>query len=183
VSLDRKEAVLALDDVEAVVKRVKASIFYRQASAAMIFWGVVIAIGYCLTYAFPAAAGRIWIALNIVGIAGMILVLRSKLSGCDGQFDWRFLGAIALFFAFGLLWSGLLGRFGPREADAFWPTLFMFGYAIAGLWLGRAFIFIGIIITALTLAGYLWTASWFDLYLAVVNGGGLVIGGLWMRRG
>jgi hypothetical protein len=182
VSLDRKEAVLALDEIEAVVERVKASLFYRQASAALIFWGIIIAIGYCLGYAFPAQAGRIWIVVDILGVAGMVVLVHSKLGGGGGQFDWRFLSAIALFFAFGFLWSVLLGRFAPREVDAFWPTLFMFGYTIAGLWLGRAFIVIGITITALTLVGYLWTESWFDLYLAAVDGGGLVLGGVWMRR-
>jgi hypothetical protein len=87
-----------------------------------------------------------------------------------------------MFFGFGLLWSRLLGKFGIRESEAFWPTLFMFGYAIAGLWLGPALVAIGLAITALTVAGYLWIDAWFDLYLALVAGGGLILCGLWMRR-
>ena len=57
----------------------------------------------------------------------------------------------------------------------------MFGYAVAGLWLGRAFVVIGLLITALTVVGYLWSGAWFDLYLALVAGGGLALCGLWMR--
>ncbi len=89
---------------------------------------------------------------------------------------------MVIVIGFGLLWSVVLGRLGFREMSAFWPTLFMSGYVIAGLWLGRAFMVIGLAITALTMAGYFWSDRWFDLYMAVVNGGGLVLCGLWMRR-
>ncbi len=58
----------------------------------------------------------------------------------------------------------------------------MFVYALAGLWLGRAFTLIGVGLTALVLAGYFWAGEAFDLYLAAVNGGGLILCGLWMRR-
>ena len=30
--------------------------------------------------------------------------------------------------------------------------------------------------------GYAVIGTWFDLWMALVNGGGLVLGGLWMRR-
>jgi hypothetical protein len=182
VNPDRTEAALALDDIEAVVKRVRVSLFYRQASVAMILWGIVVAIGYALSYAFPAEAGRIWLSLDVVGFVAMIVLLRSSLGEDHGQIEWRLVSAIALFYAFGFLWSSFLGRFGAREIAAFWPTLIMFGYTVAGLWLGRAFIFIGVALTALTLVGYLSTGPWFNLYLAVVNGGGLILCGIWMRR-
>ena len=81
-----------------------------------------------------------------------------------------------------LLWSVVLGKFGPREMNAFWATLFMFGYAMAGLWFGRAFIALGLGITALTMAGYFWAGPLFEPYMAVVDGGGLVLCGLLMRR-
>jgi hypothetical protein len=59
----------------------------------------------------------------------------------------------------------------------------MMVYSIVGLWIGPAFVVIGLSITALTLVGYYAFASaWFDLWMAVVNGGGLMLGGLWMRR-
>jgi hypothetical protein len=64
----------------------------------------------------------------------------------------------------------------------FWPTYFMMVYTIAGLWVGWAFVAIGLGITALTLIGYFFVGGWFDLWMAVINGGGLVLGGLWMRR-
>jgi hypothetical protein len=40
--------------------------------------------------------------------------------------------AFCLFYAFGWVWANFLRGFGPREQMAFWPTLFLFGYALAG---------------------------------------------------
>jgi hypothetical protein len=35
---------------------------------------------------------------------------------------------------------------------------------------------------AIVVAGYFWSGEWFDLWLALVNGGGFVLCGLAMRR-
>jgi hypothetical protein len=59
----------------------------------------------------------------------------------------------------------------------------MLFYTIAGLWVGYAFVAIGVGITVLTLIGYFYIGEAFPLWMAFVNGGGLILGGLWMRRG
>ncbi|TQF39737.1 hypothetical protein UNPF46_12005 [Bradyrhizobium sp. UNPF46] len=41
---------------------------------------------------------------------------------------------------------------------------------------------IGLGVTALTLIGYVYIGEAFPLWMAFVNGGGLILGGLWMRR-
>ena len=89
--------------------------------------------------------------------------------------------AFLLFFAFGLA-TCMLAHFGPRELGVFWAIYFMLFYTIAGLWAGYAFVAIGLSIIALTLIGYFFIGPAFDLWMAFVNGGGLVLGGLWMRR-
>ena len=48
--------------------------------------------------------------------------------------------------------------------------------------MGQAFVVIGLSISALALVGYFWIGDWFDLWMAFVDGGGLMLGGLWMRR-
>ena len=58
----------------------------------------------------------------------------------------------------------------------------MLVYTVAGLWVGQAFVAIGLGIIALTLVGYFLVGDAFDLWMAFVNGGGLILGGLWMRR-
>ena len=71
----------------------------------------------------------------------------------------------------------------PRQIGTFWAIYFMLAYTMAGLWVGQAYITIGVSITALTLFGYFFVGEWFEPWMALVNGGGLILGGLWMRRG
>jgi hypothetical protein len=98
-------------------------------------------------------------------------------------FDVRMLVAYVLFFAFGYLCTKVLGDFTPRQLGTFWPIYFMLFYSIAGMWLGYAFVLIGVSISVLTLMGYFYVGGLtFLLWMAFVNGGGLILGGLLMRR-
>jgi hypothetical protein len=59
----------------------------------------------------------------------------------------------------------------------------MLFYSTAGLWVDYAFVVIGVGLTMLTLIGYFYIGGpAFLLWMALVNGGGLILGGLWMRR-
>ena len=69
-----------------------------------------------------------------------------------------------------------LGHFTPRQMGTFWPLYFMMVYTIVGLWVGLAFVAIGLSIIALTLIGYFFVGGAFDLWMAFVNGGGLIAG-------
>ena len=182
VPIDPAEAAGALADIDAIAARVKQSRSYRLASAALILWGVIVALGYTAAQFWPRSAPILWSALHVTGVILMVLLGTREARERGRGYDPRLLFGVLLCFVFGLIWSLVIGRFGPREMSAFWPTLFMFAYTLAGLWLGRAFVALGLAVTALTLAGYVFAGPWFDLYLAVVNGGGLMACGLWMRR-
>jgi hypothetical protein len=183
MSIDAREAASALSDIETIAQRVRRSRFYNFASLMLILWGVLIFFGNVASHFWPPLAGYIWIAVNAVGIAGSFAIgaFDYKRLGVR-SFDLRMVAAYVLFFAFGALWSIGLGHFTPRQLGVFWPTYFMMVYTIVGLWIGPAFVAIGLGITALTLFGYAFIGNWFELWMAVVNGGGLMLGGLWMRR-
>ncbi|MGY4500760.1 hypothetical protein ACVWYH_004691 [Bradyrhizobium sp. GM24.11] len=87
-----------------------------------------------------------------------------------------------LVIAFGVFCTVVLGHFGPREMTVFWALYGMLFYAIAGLWFGYAFIVIAICTIALTLIGYYYAGAAYLLWMALAHGGGLIAGGLWMRR-
>ena len=180
--IDRKQAAEALDDIDAIVRRVRQSRIYNLASLMLIMWGVLVFAGYVLNFLSPRSGAMIWIAINVTGFAGSFAISRVNYAR-EGirTFDVRYLSAFLLFIAFGMFCSWL-GHFTPRQLGAFWPIYFMLVYIIAGLWFGYAFVAIGLGITALTLTGYFFTGEWFDLWMAFVDGGGLVLGGLWMRR-
>src|SRR4051812_14932431 len=182
-SIDAKEAASALSDITSIAHRVRRSTIYKISSLVLIMWGVVSCVGYVLTYLSPHTARYSWIALFVGGIAGWIAIsaIQRKQSGVR-SLDLRMLTGFALFVAFGLF-TCLLGQFGPRQLSTFWPIYFMLAYTIPGLWTGVAFVVIGLSISAATLIGYVFVeGSAFSLWMAFVSGGGLILGGLWMRR-
>ncbi|HTF79050.1 MAG TPA: hypothetical protein VK620_32865, partial [Bradyrhizobium sp.] len=116
-------------------------------------------------------------------IAGSALIgALSRTRAGVNTFNAKATAAIVVFVAFGAIWSVGVSHFTPRQLGAFWPSYFMLPYIIAGLWLGSAFVAIGTAIIALTLIGYFFAGPWFELWMALVNGGGLLLGGFWMRR-
>jgi len=77
----------------------------------------------------------------------------------------KFFIAFALFVAFGGFCC-VLGQFGPRQISAFWPVYFLMMYSIAGLWFGlRLHRHSALPSSALTLIGYFYLGSAFDLWM------------------
>ena len=179
-----KEAVEALNDIKVIVRRVRQSRIYDLASKIMIVSGVLVLAGNIANFVIPRQSAMIWITVNVLSVASFAAL--STMGGKQGgvrAFDFRVLTAFLLFYAFGILSSGVLGHFGPREMGAFWPIYFMLFYCMAGLWFGGAFFAIGLTIIALTLTGYFFVEGFaFLLWMAIVNGAGLILSGLWMRR-
>jgi hypothetical protein len=178
MTIDPKLAAAALDDIAGVERRTRQALVNAHAGTILLFWGVLVTLGYLAEYGWPRYAGPIWIAVNLLGLAGTV-----RFSGRSGDATARrIVWAFVVLMGYGMIWSLLIGGFGPRQLDAFWPTLVMCGYVLLGLWLGRFFIALGLIVTALTVVGFFWLGSWFQLWMATVNGGALLVGGLWLRR-
>jgi len=183
MTIDRNEAAQALSDIDDIAARVRQSRVYNLTSLILILWGAVIFTAYMLGMLMPRQAGIVWICANLLGVVGSLgisLFIHEK-SGVR-TIDWRVLVALTLVFAFGFFWAVGIARLPGRELNAFWATYWMLIYSLVGLWLGFGFLIIGLGITALTLIGYFLAGPYFELWMAFVNGGGLILGGLWMRR-
>ena len=183
MTIDSKQASEALSEINEIARRVRQSTIYNLASLMLIMWGGLVFVGYLVSYLSPRQAGYAWLTVYVAGIAGTAVIsgLNKARSGIR-TFDVRMFAAFLLFVGFGIFTSVGLGHFTPRQLGAFWPIYFMLFYTIAGLWVGHAFVAIGLGIIALTLIGYFWSGGAFELWMAGVNGGGLLLGGLWMRR-
>jgi hypothetical protein len=183
ISIDSRDAASALNEINEIARRVRQSRIYNLASLMLIMWGALVFAGHLVAHVLPRNALLIWLAVTALGITGSFAISASTRARTGVRtFDARFLAAFLLFLGFGYLWTLGLGHFTARQMDTFWPLYFMLVYTIAGLWVGAAFVAIGLGITALTLIGYFFIGDWFHLWMAVVNGGGMIIGGLWMRR-
>ncbi|MCP3403173.1 hypothetical protein [Bradyrhizobium sp. CCGB20] len=182
--IDSKQAAEALADIDDMVSRVRQSRIYDLASRLIIMWGGLVFAANIATWLWPRQGYYLWIAVYVLGIAGSFAISASNQpSSGIRSFDARMLAAFLMLVGFGLFCSSVLGHFTPRQQGTFWTIYFMLFYALAGLWFGRAFIVIAAAITALTLIGYFFVVGdTFLPWMAVVNGGGLIVGGLWMRR-
>ncbi len=181
--INGEQASAALNDINDVVRRVRQSQIYQISSVIITMWGVLLFAAYIANYIWPHQGYTIWTATNLIGLAvsiaiGVFINVRSG----TRAFPVRSLITFLLIGAFGVFCAVVLGHFGPRQMIAFWALYGMLFYAIAGLWFGYAFIVIAVCTTALTLIGYYYIGAAFLLWMAVVHGGGLVLGGLWMRR-
>ena len=182
-SIDPQEAASALSDIDSIARRVRHSTMYRLSSLLTILWGALVFAGNIASFLAPRSAGLIWLGVYAVGIAGSFAISAAGYSRNRVRtVDIRTLLAYLLLIAFGMFCCWLGHFTAPRQIGTFWAIYFMLVYTIGGLWLGYAFVAIGVSITALTLVGYFFVGDWFEPWMAVVNGGGLVLGGLWMRR-
>jgi hypothetical protein len=182
MSIDRREAASSLDDIAGIERRMREALFYGGSSDILILWGILCAIGHVITQFSPRNANLAWLLIDAVGVVGLAVISVRRARQRRREWNWRFTAGVVVTIAFGLLWQGLLGNGQWREISVFWATLIMFTYILAGLWVGRFFVICGIVVTLLTLAGYFWSGAWCELWMAVVFGGSLVAGGLWLRR-
>jgi hypothetical protein len=183
MTMESNRAAESLADIARIERRTREAIVYGASSAILILWGVLTALGNLLTQFNPREAGPQWLAINVAGfIATNLIIWLRRAKGEYRASDFRFPAALLALAGFGLVWSYLLAPMSGAQISAFWTTLAMVGYVLAGIWLGRFFITCGIAVTALTLVGYFWLGHWFPLWMAAIEGGALIGGGLWLRR-
>lgn len=145
--------------------------------------GGLTAFGYLFTEFFPREARTTWLAILAVGLVANFLIVRAQVRARrPAARDWRLMYAMLVLVGYGFVCHALLGPLAGRETAALWPSLFMFGFVLAGLWLGRFFLVCGLVATGLILIGYFALGAWFYLWMAAVQGVTLILGGLWLRR-
>jgi len=184
MTIDPGEASASLHDIATVERRTREAIFYSGSSAIFVMWGVLVGCGYALIEFYPRSAGRIWLAIVAVGCAATVCIIAWRRRVCPSETrDWRLIWAMLTLSAFGAAWAQLLGPVVPYQLlYAFQPSLFLMAMILLGLWLGRAFIVLGIVGLVLVGLGYLQAEPWLRLWMAIVQSGTLILGGIWLGR-
>ncbi|HUL83581.1 MAG TPA: hypothetical protein VL131_15650 [Gammaproteobacteria bacterium] len=154
---------------------------YARAAPHLILWGAIWFVGYGVTY-LSAEWSAIWIPLVIVGsVASGWLGARDKTAA--HRPNWRQSAAVAaaILASLGALFA-ILPPLGGLRMGAFFPIVLGFGYMLVGI-RNRALrlLVTGVALTALTLIGFFWLPSYFPMWMAIVGGGGLALGGFWLR--
>ncbi len=180
MSLSPSEANDALRDIRKTEQASSTTYGYRIASPHLILWGVIWMIGYGATWLKP----QWWVVWPVLGVAGMAAnfwIGRASRAVRSG-FDWRYAATALMVFLFIAAVFAILPPANGLQIGAFVPILVALFYGLIGVW-GHSprMLATGIAIGALTLGGYFWLQPLFLPWMAVVGGGGLVLGGIWLR--
>jgi hypothetical protein len=181
MTLSPADASAALQDVAAAEAHSATLRGYQSSAPHLIIWGVVWAVAYTVSDLAPAWSNVTWLAIVPIGIAGDIVAARADRQNDDGK------GAIVgALFAIIAIFVGstfaIMAPHDPRQIGAFIPLVVAAAYAIFGVFDGPRLLILGGALAALTLFGFFFLSAHFSLWMAAVGGGGLILGGLWLRR-
>jgi hypothetical protein len=176
MKIDLADAAKALKDIGRAEQRTETFTAYARAGQSLVVWGLVWAAANALTGWIPGHRAVIWFPALAVGAVASVLLQRGQ------AWDWRRPAAVAVVLAAG--WSIALVSGPPTGAT--WNALIALvaatAYLLLGIWKGFRFCLVGVALGGLTLVGYLGFRERFDLWMSVVGGGGLVLGGVWLQR-
>ena len=177
ITVDQAKDVLkSVSDVERTSIRAHR---YRTGSMHLIVWGAVWALGYGLSYIEPRWS-YVWPVLVAIGFGVSLLVGRR--SGERAGYDWRPGATAAAAALFVVAVFTVLPPSADLQVGAIIPLLVALFYAVLGIWMRAVrFVTVGIAVALLTLCGYFYLREFFPLWMAIVGGGALVVGGFWLR--
>ena len=182
MSMPENQAAQSLHDIESAARRSAVAYGYQKSSPHLIIWGLIWMAGYSATYLKPQWNAS-WPVLVMLGIAGDFAIALRSGARASRAYDWRFAASILSIFLF---WVAVFAIMPPRsglQVGAFIPIFVALCYAMAGIWKRAArMLLLGLALGVLTIAGYFWVTQYFLLWMAVVGGGSLILGGLWLRR-
>lgn len=154
---------------------------YQRFAPHLFLWGAIWMVGYGASFIAPPGP-VLWPALVAIGMAGSFWMGRARTARDAGIEGWRYGGTALAVFLF--IWA-LLAIFRPTsglQVAALIPLMIALLYTVQGLWMRAARItLLGVALGALTVGGYFWLAPSFLLLMAGAGGGGLILGGFWLR--
>jgi hypothetical protein len=179
--MNRNEALDTLHDISQTERRSSAAYGYRLGAPHLFQWGVIWLLGYGVSYWRPTL-WQIWPVLVLVGVIGSTIIGMRMRPAASRTHDWRYTASVVATFVFICAVLAIMPPRAPERVGAFVPILVALYYALVGIWTrGSRMLILGTAVAALTLAGFFFFPQTFALWMAIVGGGGLILGGLWLR--
>ncbi len=191
MDITQEDARESLNQVQDISVRMRRAIASNHASGLLILWGSIWSIASIGTHFRHEWAGYIWTVLDVVGVVGTILIVRSRLQianikriGQAKKIVWRIFGLWAALFVYMGIWLYMLKPDNGMQMNAFICTACMFAYIVIGLWFeGYFMVWLGLAVTGVVLAGlYLVPHGYYSLWTAVFGGGTVLGVGLYIRK-
>lgn len=178
----------SLNEIREMTAKLRRSLAASEASGHLMLWGAVWMGAFLACGLWPHRSGLIWGIGNAVGVVGSItiglLVSNTKVHSDESSHESRRLLLMWLsMFVFVGVWLWLLRPESGEQIAAFICTAVMFLYIVMGLWLEAGFLaWLGVAVTALTIAGYQWFPGQFYFWMAFTGGGSLFASGLYIHK-
>ena len=182
-SVSARQAADALLDVQRTQHRLSILRGYEYGAPHFLLWGCIWIVGFASSYTFPAHQGLIWLALDMLGIFGGLMIVRAApIVGMHASRSWQYLAAAATLVAFVAATYYVMAPHSGTQFGAFPALVMALFYVLVGIWRGPRWIIVGSAVGLLTLLGYGLLREYFMLWMAGVGGGTLLLTGIWMRR-
>ena len=188
MGISRAEAAASLSEIERTTGRSHEMKGYRIGGPILMLWGVVWAVAYVGMGLLPVQQwGWVWLPPDILGVVGTMLMAgrASSKAGAGGAagraVGWRVLAGMLALGAFS---ASICLIF---RADTPGPYLALPGlevgviYGVLGAWRMTRYAWIGAAMFASTLIGFFVFPMWLPFWMAATGGGGLMLGGLWLK--
>ena len=197
MKIEKAEARATLDEIDSLINATKQRIAHGPTGPILVVWGIVWSVVFLGTHFYPQSVSWLPPIGCLVGFASMWVFKGSpqiETKGGLGSQGARIRYAWLVLCAFSFLWILILHPLRPPSSSvpetidiinrtlAFFASIGMFGYVVAGLWLGRFWITLGLSVTLLIAVGLFALPQWFLLWMAVVGGGSLMFSGLMIKR-
>jgi len=198
MSISPEDASASLDAIRDTAERTKKMVAYAGADTLFIVWGLIWLVGWTASHfqdewtgSAPWIVAALWLVLVATGTTITIIVCRRP--AVRSPVDKRIFWFCLFLLLYAGLWMGLLFPFikvrGVEESTMFWTHLWaivatvpLFAYVVMGLWLEHFMIWIGLAVTATTVAGLFLLQPVFGLWMAATGGGTLLATGLLIRN-
>jgi hypothetical protein len=192
VTPSRDEAEKALAEIAEARGRIDRAHGYRDAAPFFILWGLIWLVANLTTEIAPGYGQTAWVVGILVGSPVSLYLAwtqarrrgeRIRQAGGDAK---AIGGRIALTWATPIAFfigaMIIVGPLDPRQTDAFISLFWAALYMGVGAWVGLRLFTIGAVTAAAIVFGYLVLQEHYFLWMGLVAGGGLIAGGLWLRK-
>lgn len=191
--ISKEEAVKALSDIDSAKRRTHSMQLYRHLAPHLVLWGFIWLVANCVTELSPQNAAAVWNGLTWAGaITSMWIGYRSRYyhlaDKCAGETHMnrerglRILGTSLVTLGFFISVFTILPQLNPKQINAFISLFWGAYYAIIGIWTGLRMLAVGVLITLSILIAYFVIPDHYFLWMGLVTGSLLILGGAWLRR-
>ncbi|MEH6671928.1 hypothetical protein [Halopseudomonas sp.] len=176
-----EEAARALREIDAIKARAAGFQDYRAESDQLLLWGAAHAIGFALSGLFPAFILLIWLLLVPGSMLIGRLLARRAASEIPG-IGWRYMVLIGTIFTYMVLVHVVMWPLTPEQGSMVAPLFVSALYVMRGVQMRPRYLFIGLLLAALLMIGFLFFQPIFWWWMAVGYGGSFIVFGFWLRR-